>query len=78
MPTLTEIKKRKLLEAHHIQALEDRIIEDIRDGKVPITENECLALMGFQLPDGSEQTVFVVVEEKDIVRLRKKLQSTLQ
>jgi hypothetical protein len=75
--TLTKIKKRKLLEAHHIQAIEDHIIDGLRNGDG--TERDAVMLAKFESPGGSEeQTVLIVVEEKDITRLRKKLQSTLQ
>ena len=34
MPSLTQIKRRKLLSAHQIQQVEDQLLDAIHDGKV--------------------------------------------
>jgi hypothetical protein len=77
LPTLTEIKARKLLAAHQIQHVEDDLTEMVRhglDGSIMMVIN----FEDWQLVHPSalaDRSANIIVEEEDVARVKQKLQS---
>ena len=75
MPTITQIKKRKLLPPHQIQQLEDHLTDAIRDGKLDgLPEGGgLLTICGGKMGNGSDWCMIVTATEKDITRFKKRI-----
>ena len=73
MPSLTQIKRRKLLPSHQIQQLEDNITDVIRGGELDgLPEGGgLLTICGGKMDDGSDWCMIVTITAKEIARIKK-------
>jgi hypothetical protein len=72
MPTLTQIKRRKLLPPHEIQQVEDDVEALMRNNEID-EKGGYLMLYSRKIDDNHDACLFVSVTEKDVARIKKTL-----
>jgi hypothetical protein len=73
MPTLTQIKRRKLLPPHEIQQIEDDVAALVRDDNEFDEKKGYTMIYSRKLDDNCEACLIVSVYGRDLARIKRTL-----